>query len=276
MHERRWIKAEELAPKAHAKRCVILLMEAAISVTAAITAVVNGIQGDPENRLFTCVCTAVFMWVPHVIERAAKHRFSVSQHAAYIIMLTGSALIGSAFNVFNKVGWYDCAMHFLSGYVMMIFIIIPFAGKLNKAEEGGRSERKSGLATVLVLFLCSLGTAAVWEIMEFTVDLLAGQSSQGHVPPEVIAMLEEQGITGIRAAWEGMKYVSVLDTDLDMLCHTGGTLVFCLHYIIHLLTGKSLGMKFLISDIYGRDMNEAEERAAAAEKVYADEKEGSR
>lgn len=112
--------------------------------------------------------------------------------------------------------------------------------------------------------------------MEFTVDLLAGQSSQGHVPPEVIAMLEEQGITGIRAAWEGMKYVSVLDTDLDMLCHTGGTLVFCLHYIIHLLTGKSLGMKFLISDIYARDMNEAEERAAAAEKVFEDEKEGSR
>ena len=131
-------------------------------------------------------------------------------------------------------------------------------------------------STVLVLFLCSLGTAAVWEIMEFTVDLLARQSSQGHVPPEVIAMLEEQGITGIRAAWEGMEYVSVLDTDLGMLCHTGGTLVFCLHYIIHLLTGRSLGMKFLISDIYGRDMNEAEERAAAAEKVFADEKEGSR
>ena len=159
---------------------------------------------------------------------------------------------------------------------MMRFIIIPVAGKRNKAEEGGRSERKSGLATVLVLFLCSLGTAAVWEISECTVDLLAGRSSQGHVPPEVIAMLEEQGITGIRAAWEGMKYVSVLDTDLDMLCHTGGTLVFCLHYIIHLLTGKSLGMKFLISDIYGRDMNEAEERAAAAEKVFADGEEGSR
>ena len=35
-------------------------------------------------------------------------------------------------------------------------------------------------------------------------------------------------------------------------------------------------MKFLISDIYARDMNEAEERAAAAEKVFEDEKEGSR
>lgn len=123
---RTWVKIGELEHRAYTKRCIILLAEAAISVTAAILAVVNAVQGDPENRVFTCVCTAVFMWAPHVLERAAKHRFSASQHAAYIVMLTGSAIIGSAFNVFNKVEWYDCLMHFVSGYAMMIFIMIPF------------------------------------------------------------------------------------------------------------------------------------------------------
>lgn len=135
---RTWVKIGELEHRAYTKRCIILLAEAAISVTAAILAVVNAVQGDPENRVFTCVCTAVFMWVPHVLERAAKHRFSASQHAAYIVMLTGSAIIGSAFNVFNKVEWYDCLMHFVSGYAMMIFIMIPFCSVLERAEEDRR------------------------------------------------------------------------------------------------------------------------------------------
>ena len=196
------------------------------------------------------------------MERAAKHRFSASQHAAYIVMLTGSAVIGSAFNVFNKVEWYDCLMHFVSGYAMMIFIMIPFCAMLERAEE----DRRKGVPAVLILFLCSMGTAAVWAIMEFAADLLAGQASQGHVPPEIAAMSEEQGLTGIRAAWEGMKYVSVLDTDLDMLCHMGGTLLFCLPYALPLATGRNLGMGTVTADIRGADRNTAaREKLAVAD-----------
>ena len=170
-----------------------------ICAVAAALAVANGLQGDPENRVFTCVCTAVFMWVPHLLERLFKHRFSFSQHLAYIVMLTGSAIIGSAFNVFNKVSWYDCLMHGLSGYVMMVFIIIPFGRKLRENEESGK--KSSVFTAALLMLLCSLGTACAWEIMEFAVDVLAGQESQGHVPPEVLAQLEAQGITGVAAAW---------------------------------------------------------------------------
>ena len=255
MHERQWVKLQDLSASARMKRGVIILCEVAISAIAAILAVVNGVQGDPENRLFTCICTAVFMWAPHIVERIAKHRFSLSQHVAYIVMLTGSAIIGSAFNVFNKVDWYDCFMHFTSGYVMMVFIIIPFAKKLTKIEDG---ERKGALPCVLLMFLCSLGTACVWEIMEFTADILAGQASQGHVPPEVLAALEAEGITGVQAAWEGMKYVSVLDTDLDMLCHMGGTLLFCGNYLLHYATKKNLLIGSLVRDIYAADMNTSE------------------
>lgn len=55
MHERKWVKRGDLSSGAYTKRCVILLAEVAVSVVAAITAIVNGIQGDPENRLFTCI-----------------------------------------------------------------------------------------------------------------------------------------------------------------------------------------------------------------------------
>ena len=147
-----------------------------------------------------------------------------------------------------------------------VFIIIPFGRKLRENEEGGK---KSSVFTVaLLMLLCSLGTACAWEIMEFAVDVLAGQESQGHVPPEVLAQLEAQGITGVAAAWEGMKYVSVLDTDLDMLCHFGGSLLFCAHYVVHALTGKNLLMGSLIKDISGAEMNVSARRAGAAEPCF--------
>ena len=111
MKKREWIKPDELSGRAWAKRMGVIFCEAVISALAAVLAIVNGLQGDPENRVFTCVCTAVFMWTPHLLERLFRHRFSFSQHLAYIVMLTGSAIVGSAFNVFNKVSWYDCLMH---------------------------------------------------------------------------------------------------------------------------------------------------------------------
>lgn len=270
MQGRKWVKVRQLSFAARVKRSIIIAIEIAICITAATLAIVNGVKGDPNNRLFSCISTSIFMWVPHILERIAKHRFSTSQHAAYIIMVVGSGIIGSAFNVFNMVSWYDCVMHFLSGYVMMIFIIIPFAKILNKAEGGGKKEKLSALVVVLIIFLCSLGTAAFWEILEFGVDVLFNQESQGHVPPEAAAALEEQGLTGIAASWEGMKYVSVLDTDLDMLCHAGGTLVFCLHFIIHIVSGKNLGIKSLVEDIYGRDMNTAALQSGEEENAEED------
>ena len=124
------------------------------------------------------------------------------------------------------------------------------------------------ILAALLMLLCSLGTACAWEIMEFAVDVLAGQESQGHVPPEVLAQLEAKGITGVAAAWEGMKYVSVLDTDLDMLCHFGGSLLFCAHYVVHALTGKNLLMGSLIKDISGAEMNVSARRAGAAEPCF--------
>ena len=101
----------------------------------------------------------------------------------------------------------------------------------------------------------------MWELVEFFADMFFGQTSQGAVSEEITQTIAAQGYTGVRANWETLKYVSVMDTDLDMLCHAGGSIVFCLHYLLHALTGKNLGMGSLVRDIRGEEMNR---RAAAA------------
>ena len=105
--------------------------------------------------------------------------------------------------------------------------------------------------------MCSLGTACFWELAEFVADVLFKQTAQGAVSEEILQAIADKGYTGVAASWEAQKYVSVLDTDLDMLCHAVGSLVFCLHYLLHVFTKKDLGMGRLVRDIRADEMNTA-------------------
>lgn len=195
--------------------------------------------------------------MPIIVEWLAKHRFSFTQHLAFIILLAGGAVAGSIFYLFYLTDWFDCFMHVLAGYVLMIFLLTLQCKKLNDAVDSGFKDKKSALSATLTLLLASLGTACLWELVEFIGDVFFGQTSQGVVPEEIRQMIADQGFTGIRARWEGIKYVSVLDSDLDMLCHAGGSILFCLHYLIHVFTKRNLGMGTLIKDIKGEEMNTA-------------------
>ena len=109
---------------------------------------------------------------------------------------------------------------------------------------------------IMMMFAFSLGTACAWEVIEFLFDWLLGQNGQGYVTDEVLRHIAEQGYTGIRANFEKLKYVGVLDTDTDMACHTLGSLVFSLHFILHRITKRDLLMGTLIKDAGAKEMNE--------------------
>ena len=257
MLKRTWVKYCNLSKTARIKRGIALGLDGSISIICLVMAVVYGVNGDPYNRLFTCLMAGILLWVPIIVERLAKHRFSFTQHLAFIILLAGGAVAGSIFYLFYLTDWFDCFMHVLAGYVLMIFLLTLQCKKLNDAEDSGFKDKKSALSATLTLLLASLGTACLWELVEFIGDVFFGQTSQGVVPEEIRQMIADQGFTGIRARWEGIKYVSVLDSDLDMLCHAGGSILFCLHYLIHVFTKRNLGMGTLIKDIKGEEMNTA-------------------
>lgn len=255
MKERIWVRFSRLGKTARIKRGIVLGAEACISVICLVMAVIYGVNGDPYNRLFSCLMAGLLLWVPIIVERLAKHRFSFTQHAAFIILLAGGAVAGSVFYLFYLTDWFDCFMHVLAGYVLMIFLLTLQCRKLNEIENGGLSDRKSALSCTLTLLLASLGTACLWELVEFIGDMFFGQTAQGAIPEEVRQAIAAQGYTGVRANWEAIKYVSVQDTDMDMLCHAGGSILFCLHYLIHVFTKKNLGMGTFIKDIEGTEMN---------------------
>ena len=227
------------------------------SRTGWIMGGVAGAKGEENNRLFTCLMTGLLLWVPVAAERVFRHRFSFSQHLAFILLLLGGALLGRVFYLFYTTSWFDCFMPVFAGYLLMIFLLMPLCRKLGEIEEGGLKDRRSALSSAFILFLCSLGTACFWELAAFVADVLFKQTAQGTVSEEILQAIADKGYTGVAASWEAQKYVSVLDTDLDMLCHAVGSLVFCLHYLLHVFTKKDLGMGRLARDIRADEMNTA-------------------
>lgn len=205
--------------------------------------------GDPYKRTANCVNTAVAVWFPFIAERLLKHRFSFFQHLVYAFIMLTSCVIGSVFYVFELWGPYDKLAHGTSGYLLMIFIMGIYAYFIKDFDK------ISAPVSIVMMFAFSLGTACAWEVIEFLFDWLLGQNGQGYVSEEVLQKIAEQGYTGIRANWEKLKYVGVLDTDTDMACHTLGSLIFSLHFLLHRLTKRNLLMGTLIKDAGAVEMN---------------------
>ena len=95
MEKRVWVPFGALSKTAKIKRGISLSCEAGISLTSLIMAAVYGAKGDENNRLFTCLMTGLLLWVPVAAERIFRHRFSFSQHLAFILLLLGGALLGA-------------------------------------------------------------------------------------------------------------------------------------------------------------------------------------
>lgn len=220
-----------------------------MSLLSLIMLIYYNTIGDPYKRTANCVNTAVAVWFPFIAERLLKHRFSFFQHLVYAFIMLTSCVIGSVFYVFETWGPYDKLAHGTSGYLLMIFIMGIYAFFIKDFDK------INAPVSIMMMFAFSLGTACAWEVIEFLFDWLLGQSGQGHVPDEVIRKIAEQGYTGIRANWEKLKYVSVLDTDTDMAVHTAGSLVFSLHFLLHRITKRNLLMGTFIKDSTATEMN---------------------
>lgn len=251
MTKRKLVPINQLALKQQKQVYILCAIYGAISLISVIMLIYYNIIGDPYKRTANCINTALAVWLPFVAERLLKHRFSFFQHLVYAFIMITSCLIGSVFYVFELWGPYDKLAHGTSGYLLMIFIMGIYAYFINDFDK------INAPVLIMMMFAFSLGTACAWEVIEFLFDWLLGQNGQGYVPDEVLEKIAQQGYQGIRANWEKLKYVGVLDTDTDMACHTLGSLIFSIHFILHRISKKNLLMGSFIKDADAKAMNTA-------------------
>lgn len=252
MIKRKIAPLKELAPAQRGQIYFLAALYGAMSLLSVIMLAYYTSTGDPYKRTANCINTALAVWIPFVAERLLKHRFSFFQHLVYAFIMLTSCVIGSVFYVFETWAPYDKIAHGTSGYLLMIFILGIIAYFIKDYDK------INAPVLIMIMFAFSLGTACAWEVIEFLFDWLLGQNGQGHVPEEVLKKIADAGYTGIRANWEKLKYVGVLDTDTDMACHALGSLVFSIHFLLHRITKRDLLMGTLIRDAKATEMNPGE------------------
>lgn len=153
--------------------------------------IVNGV--DKYLSLFSVLA---MIWIPYIL-LWCRVKFDFTTLIVYQVFIFLVTMVGTVWNVYNMVGWYDTVIHFLSG------VLIGFIGySLITLNSKARLEY-FWLFIFIVAFTMLCG--GVWEIYEFTGDSLWGSNMQ------VYKGFFEQD--------------ALFDTMIDIICDFGGSLI---------------------------------------------------
>ena len=191
-----------------------IAFDIAIMLAGVGLAIYYKVCGDPNNRFLVSLSMLAFGCLPFIYELISRGKIPNSVFLLFDIYLLVAGLLGAALNGYNTFSWLDIVVHFIMGYLMAalgLFILC-------------RSKQNTKMHYLLVAFFClcfSLFIEAIWEVCEWIVDNIAGQSAQG-VP-----------VGGLGAPL-------VTDTMEDICCNLGGAMLFFFHFLISKWTKKNL------------------------------------
>lgn len=149
------------------------------------------------TKTFAFLMIALFLfavWAPVIINRIFKINFSLPLVIAYDTFLVMGVLVGTLWEVYKMSLVFDKIVHFSSGILIALFAYELFTA--------GNKRKLSPVWTFALVFSMTMMIGGVWEIWEFTFDVLFEQNSQ---------------------SWMGfVGHEVLLDTMLDMICDCAG------------------------------------------------------
>jgi len=167
-----------------------------VTVAAALVA---GLAGA-RTEMVLLGLTAIAML--GLRQLALPRAFELS--VAFGIVLQGW---GNAVWLFERVSWYDKAVHFLTPLLMVpaLYLLLARVGALPPLRDNGL--QRGTLGVLVVTFALGAGLAGCWELIEGTSDLLLG-TSLAHGYYETIGDLYSSVLGSVAAgallAWVAM------------------------------------------------------------------------
>lgn len=172
----------------------------------------------------------VLAFLPFLLEKTIGLRINTFVCATVFVFIFVSLNLGSGFQLYVSVSWWDILAHTASG---VIFTLFPFAFVSSYLEKTN-VEHKT--ASSLVVAVCvSFAIAFLWEIFEFASDSLIGGNAQKFIPMDerfynggnsfAPLLGEDQMIAEFFRSPAGYRY-ALMDTMEDMLCCLFGTIAF--------------------------------------------------
>ena len=174
-----------------------------LGIAYAFPMILEGDWYEVGIRL-TIILTAL---VPTMVRKILHLKISYTMELVYLLFIIFGHFIGSILGIYNEISHYDKIMHTLSG-VLTSFIALIILNNINQYKF------KNVIFNIVFMIVFSLAVAGIWEIFEFTSDILFQADAQ------------KVAISGVN------------DTMLDMIVALFGSILVCIEYGIEVCTHK--------------------------------------
>lgn len=181
----------------------IVVVLCILGIAYAFPMILEGDWYEVGIRL-TIILTAL---VPTMVRKILHLKISYTMELVYLLFIIFGHFIGSILGIYNEISHYDKIMHTLSG-VLTSFIALIILNNINQYKF------KNVIFNIVFMIVFSLAVAGIWEIFEFTSDILFQADAQ-------------------RVAISGVN-----DTMLDMIVALFGSILVCIEYGIEVCTHK--------------------------------------
>lgn len=148
----------------------VYIASALMFVTMTVLTVWNAVAPFLGTNIAVIAVNIALWLVPFIFKPIFKDKISDSIYVFFVIYAFIASFLGSVLQFSAKITGYDKVLHFAFGYVGSV-IGLFFVCKLSDAEKA---------RPVYVVFVCvatSLALALLWEIFEFSGDMLFGNNA---------------------------------------------------------------------------------------------------
>ncbi|MSU90199.1 hypothetical protein GE300_11310 [Rhodobacteraceae bacterium 2CG4] len=143
-----------------------------IVATAAVAALASTITGR-WSLVFISLVTLALALVPIAFAQGLGLRLPVAFVVWIVAFVFGAIFMGEAFDFYEKVWWWDIALH---GFSAVGFGLLGFLFAFMLFEGDSFAAPATALAVISFAFGISIGT--LWEIFEYGVDQVFGANMQ--------------------------------------------------------------------------------------------------
>ncbi|HSX28575.1 MAG TPA: hypothetical protein VLF60_03965 [Candidatus Saccharimonadales bacterium] len=124
------------------------------------------VVGDVENLGISCIAL-VTTFVPALAEKRYKVALPIEFHLVILLFLYSTLFLGEVGNAYKKFWWWDMVLHASSG------VVLSFAGFLILYVPYARQQLQMPFKLMAFFSFCmGLAAGALWEIYEFSSDVL--------------------------------------------------------------------------------------------------------
>lgn len=128
-------------------------------------------------NLLYLIAFFVLTLAPAIIEVIWKKRLANYVTISYFCFILLSILLGTIYDFYIYIHFYDTLLHFMSGVLIALFGLYF----LNSSKH-----ELSKPISIIIVVCFSIACAALWEIWEFSTDSLLHLNSQKYMDPDGI------------------------------------------------------------------------------------------